>query len=124
MLMSPKTAYNYAKLPFLLKRMPYNGTIDNNQYSFVYTITANVDALRVLSICHSITYPAVKGTLWTRIGLGLVHYGPILGIEQFLIKRTRNCSVSRLVHNVLFSKRIIINKFSPRPIRFFYSRVT
>ncbi len=92
--------------------------------------------------------PAVKGTLWTRIGLGLAHYGPVLGIEQFLIKRTlsrcfprthastpvrkhtpvegscdnvcliRNCSVSRLVHNVLFSKRIIINKFSLRPIRF------
>ncbi len=79
-------------------------------------------------------YPAVKGTLWTRIGLGLVHYGPVLGIEQFLIKRTlsrcfprthastpvrkhtpveescdnvcliRNCSVSRLTHNVLSSK--------------------
>ncbi len=92
--------------------------------------------------------PAVKGTLWTRIGLGLVHYGPVLGIEQFLIKRTvsrcfprthastpvrkhtpvegscdtvcliRNCSVSRLVHNVHFNKRIIINKFSLRPIRF------
>ncbi len=86
-------------------------------------------------------FPAVKGTLWTHFGLGLVHYGPVLGIEQFLIKRAlsrsfprthastparkhtpvegswdnvcliRNCSVSRLVHNVLFSKRIIINEF-------------
>ncbi len=92
--------------------------------------------------------PAVKGTLWTRIGLGLVHYGPVWRIEQFLIKCTlsrcfprtqastpirkhtpvegscdnvcliRNCPVSRLVHNVLFSKRIIINEFSLRPIRF------
>ncbi len=89
--------------------------------------------------------PAVKGTLWTRIGLGLVHYGPVLGIEQFLIKRTlsrcfprthastlvrkhtpvegscdnvcliRNCSVSRLVHSVLLSKRIIINEFHRVP---------
>ncbi len=96
----------------------------------------------------TLAYPAVKGTLWTRIGIELVHYGPILGIEQFLIKRTlsrcfprthastpvrkhtpvevscdnvcliRNCSVSRLVHNVLFSKRIIINEFSLRPMRF------
>ncbi len=39
--------------------------------------------------------PAVKGTLWTRIGLGLVHYGPVLGIEQFLIKRTLSRSFTR-----------------------------
>ncbi len=40
-------------------------------------------------------HPAVKGTLWTRIGLGLVHYGPVLGIEQFLIKRTLSRSFTR-----------------------------
>ncbi len=39
--------------------------------------------------------PAVKGTLWTRIGLGLVHYGLVLGIEQFLIKRTLSRSFTR-----------------------------
>ncbi len=39
--------------------------------------------------------PAVKGTLWTCIGLGLVHYGPVLGIEQFPIKRTLSRSFTR-----------------------------
>ncbi len=39
--------------------------------------------------------PVVKGTFWTRIGLGLVHYGPVLGIEQFLIKRTLSRSFTR-----------------------------
>ncbi len=89
---------------------------------------------------ESIICPAVKGTLRTRIGLGLI-LGTRLGMEQFLIKHTlsrnfprtqastptrkhtlvegscdsvgllRNCTVSRLVHNVLFSKRIIIYEF-------------
>ncbi len=88
-------------------------------------------------------YPAVKGTLWTRIGLGLAHYGPVLGIEQFLIKRTLSrcfprthantpvrkhtpvegncgnvCLIRCLFLDVLFSKRIIINEFRISPIRF------
>ncbi len=28
--------------------------------------------------------PAVKGTLWTRIGLGLVHYYPFWELNNFL----------------------------------------
>ncbi len=44
----------------------------------------------------TLSYPAVKGTLWTCIGLGLVHYRPVLGIEQFLIKRTLSRSFTRM----------------------------
>ncbi len=91
--------------------------------------------------------PAVKGTLWTRIGLGLKFDYLIsalwtpMGIAQFPIKRTllhsfphthastpawehpvgvgscghtcliSSCTAPILVHNVLFSKRIMIYEF-------------
>ncbi len=45
-------------------------------YAHSYVEQAKREKLKFLP-----RYPDVKGTLWTRIGLGLVHYGPVSGIE-------------------------------------------